>query len=143
MTRNEAREIMMQILFELDASKAIENDKTPDRAQVKEKAAELTSERLPGAHAERGETLIYAILDNIDKADSEINSCSTKWKTGRMPKVDLAIMRLAYGEIMYCDDIPEAVTISEAVNLAKKFSTGNSGRFVHGVLGALTRKKDR
>ncbi|MCQ2545980.1 MAG: transcription antitermination factor NusB [Clostridia bacterium] len=141
MTRNEAREIMMQILFELDASKAIENDKTADKADAKAKAAALTSERLPGAHADRGLALINSILDNLGEVDAEINSCSTKWKTSRMPKVDLAIMRLAYGEIRYCDDIPAAVSVNEAVNLAKKFSTDNSGRFVHGVLGALTKKQ--
>lgn len=140
MTRNEAREIMMQILFELDASKTIENDKSQDRACAKAKAALLAGERLPGAHAERGRALFDAILDNLDEVDAEINRCSTKWKTSRMPKVDLAIMRLALGEIRFCEDIPEAVSVNEAVNLAKKFSTDNSGRFVHGVLGALTKK---
>lgn len=139
MTRNEAREIMMQILFELDASKTIENDSTADRAEAKAKAAQLTSERLPGGHADRGNALISSIIDNLDEIDEAINRCSTKWKTSRMPKVDLAIMRLAYGEIRFCDDIPEAVSVNEAVNLAKKFSTDNSGRFVHGILGALTK----
>ncbi|MDO4176337.1 MAG: transcription antitermination factor NusB [Bacillota bacterium] len=140
MTRNEAREIMMQILFELDASKTIENDGSADKEAAKAKADSLAEERLPGAHAERGKALIGSILDNLEDVDASINRCSTKWKTSRMPKVDLAIMRLAYGEINYCDDIPEAVSVNEAVNLAKKFSTDNSGRFVHGVLGALTRK---
>ena len=89
---------------------------------------------------ERGKKLLYAILDNLDEIDESINSCSTKWKTSRMPKVDLAIMRLATGEIRYDEDIPEAVSINEAINLAKKFSTDNSARFIHGVLGAITRK---
>lgn len=56
-----------------------------------------------------------------------------------MPKVDLAIMRLACGEIRYSDDIPEAVSINEAINMAKKYSTDSSARFIHGVLGAVTK----
>lgn len=136
MTRNEAREKMMQIMFELDAAKTIEKG----IPEAKAKAAELAAVRLPGGHMDRGTKLLNAILDNLDDIDAAINSCSTKWKTSRMPKVDLAIMRLATGEIRYDDDIPEAVSINEAINLAKKFSTDNSARFIHGVLGAITRK---
>ena len=135
MTRNEAREKMMQILFELDAAKTIEKG----IPQAKAKATELANVRLPGGHKDRGIKLLDAILDNLDDIDEAINSCSTKWKTTRMPKVDLAIMRLATGEIKYDEDIPEAVSVNEAINLAKKFSTDNSARFIHGVLGAITK----
>lgn len=141
MTRNEAREIMMQILFEMDAAKIIENDNSEEKTEARAKAAELAKDRLPGAHAARGADLFDKIINNINEIDSKINSHSTKWKTTRMPKVDLAIMRLACGEITYCDDIPEAVTVNEAINLAKKFSTENSARFVHGVLGSITRNE--
>lgn len=141
MTRNEAREIMMQILFELDAAKIIENDSTEDKAEARAKAAELAADRLPGAHADRGAELFDKIISNMSEIDERINSHSTKWKTSRMPKVDLAIMRLACGEISFCDDIPEAVTVNEAINLAKKFSTDNSARFIHGVLGSITRNE--
>ncbi|MCQ2545164.1 MAG: transcription antitermination factor NusB [Clostridia bacterium] len=141
MTRNEAREIMMQILFELDAAKIIENDSTQDKSEARAKAAELANDRLPGAHADRGAELFDKIIGSMSEIDGRINSHSSKWKTSRMPKVDLAIMRLACGEINYCDDIPEAVTVNEAINLAKKFSTDNSARFIHGVLGSITRNE--
>ena len=59
-----------------------------------------------------------------------------------MPKVDLAIMRLALGEIRCSDDIPEAVAVNEAINLGKKYSTGESSKFIHGVLGAFARRND-
>ena len=131
MTRNEAREIMMQILYEMDATKALEEAK----------AAQLAAERLPGDHAVRGSNLLTQIVLNIEDIDSDINRFAAKWKTSRMPKVDLAIMRLACGEIRYCDDIPEAVTVNEAINMAKKFSTDNSARFIHGVLGAIIKGK--
>ena len=100
MTRNEAREIMMQILFEMDAAKIIENDNSEDKSEAKAKAAELAKDRLPGAHAERGADLFGKIIGSIDEIDNKINSHSTKWKTTRMPKVDLAIMRLACGQTL-------------------------------------------
>ena len=131
MTRNEAREIMMQILYEMDATKSLEE----------ERATQLCSERLPGDHAVRGGRLLSDIVAHLDEIDDDINRCASKWKTSRMPKVDLAIMRLACGEIRYCDDIPEAVTVNEAINMAKKFSTDHSARFIHGVLGAVTKEK--
>ena len=129
MTRNEARVIMMQILYEMDATKSLNE----------EKAAKLCEERLPGAHAARGTALLSQITNNLDDIDGDINRCASKWKTSRMPKVDLAIMRLACGELRYADDIPQAVTINEAINLARNYSTENSARFIHGVLGAITK----
>ena len=56
-----------------------------------------------------------------------------------MPKVDLAVIRLAVGEIKYAEDVPDAVAINEAINLAKKYSTDQSSRYVHGVLGAIAK----
>jgi len=129
MTRNEARENMMQIMYEMDASKSMDA----------ETAVKLTEERLSGNHKERGQKLLTAIIENLESVDEAINSNSKSWKTGRMPKVDLAIMRLAIGEIRYADDIPEAVSINEAINLAKKYSTDQSSRFIHGVLGAIVK----
>ena len=58
-----------------------------------------------------------------------------------MPKVDLAIMRLAIGEMLFAEDIPDAVAINEAIDLGKKFSTAESSKFIHGVLGAAARKE--
>lgn len=123
---------MMQILYELDASGALKGE-NPEGA-----AGKLVEERLTGNHAERGADILGSIVNNLNSIDEIINSCSSRWKTGRMPKVDLAIMRLATGEMLYADDIPEAVSVNEAINLAKKFSTENSARFVHGVLGSVT-----
>lgn len=132
MTRNEAREILMQIIFELDANKNMDADT----------AAALAAERLTGNHISRGSKLLNDIIENIDEVDSLINKYSRSWKTGRMPKVDLAVMRLATGEIKYSDDIPDAVAINEAINLAKKYSTEQSSRFIHGVLGAIAKNNE-
>lgn len=130
MTRNEAREIMMQILYEMEAASEM-NEETVGR---------LTAERLAGNHADRGRALLGAIAGDLENIDGRINACSTRWKTARMPKVDLAIMRLATGEMLYAEDIPDAVSINEAINLAKKYSTADSSKFIHGVLGAVAKK---
>lgn len=132
MTRNEAREILMQIIFELDANKNMDADT----------ATALAAQRLAGNHISRGSKLLSDIIENIDEVDSLINKHSRSWKTGRMPKVDLAVMRLATGEIKYSDDIPDAVAINEAINLAKKYSTEQSSRFIHGVLGAIAKNNE-
>lgn len=132
MTRNEAREILMQILFEMESSKSFEKDT----------ANALAEERLSGNHIVRGKLLLNKIIDEIEEIDSSINKYSRSWKTGRMPKVDLAVMRLAVGEMKFSEDVPNAVAINEAINLAKKFSTDNSARFVHGVLGAMAKNNE-
>lgn len=66
--------------------------------------------------------------------DALIDEKSTGWKTNRMAKVDLAIIRLAVYEIKFEDDIPTKVSINEAVELAKKYGADESGVFVNGVL---------
>ena len=131
MTRNDAREIMMQILYEMEASDEM-NEET---------AVRLVQERLSGNHIQRGEALLSQIVGSRDEIDGKINACSTRWKTTRMPKVDLAIMRLAIGEMLFAEDIPDAVAINEAIDLGKKFSTAESSKFIHGVLGAAARKE--
>lgn len=132
MTRNEAREILMQIMYEMDAAKSMN----------RETAVRLSEERLAGSHKQRGGALLSHIIDNLSAIDDTINQSSKSWKTSRMPRVDLAIMRLALGEIRYSEDVPEAVAINEAINLAKKYSTKQSSRFIHGVLGAIVNKNE-
>lgn len=133
MTRSEAREIIMQIVYEMDAS----GEMNP------EKATDLCNERLAGNHKDRGSGLMKSMIDNLDHIDGLINEHSTRWKTSRMPKVDLAIMRMAVSEMLYDEDIPDAVAVNEAVKIAKKFSTDHSAGFIHGVLGAISKDKNR
>ena len=121
----------MQILYEMDAS-----DKMNPEA-----AKKLADERLSGNHISRCGQLLNDITENLDEIDGIINSNSSKWKTTRMPKVDLAIMRLAVGEMKYADDVPDAVAVNEAINLSKKFSTEKSAPFIHGVLGSVSKNK--
>ena len=80
-----------------------------------------------------------AAASNLKEIDELIDRYSVRWKTFRLPKVDLAILRLALAEICYLTDIPVSVTINEAVELAKKYSTEKSSKFINGVLGSAAR----
>ncbi len=74
------------------------------------------------------------LVKRIEEIDAKINEKSTGWKTSRMGKVDLTILRLAVYEITFEEDIPVKVSINEAVELAKKYGTDESSSFVNGVL---------
>lgn len=77
------------------------------------------------------------ILALIAELDASINAQSVGWTTERMGKVDLTIMRLAFYEMKYDEDIPVSVAINEAVELAKRYGTENSPSFINGVLAKL------
>ncbi|CCZ05100.1 transcription antitermination factor NusB [Bovifimicola ammoniilytica] len=77
------------------------------------------------------------VIAKIPEIDAVIDSKAEKWKTDRINYVDLTILRLAYYEIKYDDDIPMAVAINEAVELAKIYGGDESSSFVNGVLAKL------
>lgn len=80
------------------------------------------------------------ILEKRTQIDERLNTVSQGWKTTRMGKVDLAILRLAVYEIQYDEDVPAGVAINEAVELAKKFGGNDSPSFINGILGKLVKE---
>ena len=80
---------------------------------------------------------VNAIIEKKADLDSRINSVADKWKTERMTKVDLTIIRLASYEIIFDEEVPVGVAINEAVELAKRYSTDQSPSFVNAVLAKL------
>jgi N utilization substance protein B len=78
-----------------------------------------------------------AILEQLSGIDELINEKSTGWKTSRMAKVDLTLIRLAVYEIKFDEDIPDKVAINEAVELAKTYGTDDSASFVNGILAKI------
>lgn len=77
------------------------------------------------------------ICEKKEEIDEMLNKTSKGWKTSRMGKVELTILRLAAYEIFFDEDVPEGVAINEAVELAKKFGGDDSYSFVNGILGKL------
>jgi transcription antitermination protein NusB len=120
--RSDARERSMILLYEA-ASKSLPITEVVE-AQVVEPDA-LT--RL----------LVLGVDEHRERIDAEIAAHAKGWTLPRMPLIDLTVMRIAAFELLGRADVPVAVVIDEAVELAKRFSTDDSGRFVNGVLSAL------
>ena len=80
-----------------------------------------------------------AAMDRVPELDARINEVAEGWKTRRMGKAELTILRLALYEILYDEEIPQKVAINEAVELAKKFGGDDSPSFINGVLAKLVR----
>jgi N utilization substance protein B len=85
--------------------------------------------------------IVEGVTANFAEIDDRIEAFSHKWSVERMPAVDRAILRVACWEIMFNEEVPDGVAISEAVLLAAELSTEDSGTFVNGLLGAIAGTK--
>ena len=121
-TRREARERALSLCYELDVRT--------------ERLADLLAD-LPVPPDEYAVTLTRGVEDHRDEIDSMIGKFADHWTLDRMPVIDRNLLRLATYELAHCPDVPAAVAISEAVALAKQYSTDDSGRFVNGVLSSI------
>lgn len=83
--------------------------------------------------------LYNGVIANQDEIDEIITSFSNGWKINRIPKVNIAILRLAIYEMKYVDSVPNSVAINEAVELCKKYSSKEDSSFVNGILGSYSR----
>lgn len=124
MNRRTSREKAMQILFQLEI-----NEINP--SQAIEDFVGLSSD------TDFLKTLVNGVIDNILELDSIISENLENWSFDRLASVERVVLRLATYEIKFMDDIPESVSINEAVDLAKKFGDEKSGKFVNGVLSKI------
>jgi len=85
----------------------------------------------------RMKRLVTGVLAETESLDAALDAASDRWRTRRMPAVDRAVLRLGLYELRHESDTPTAVVLSEAVRLAKKYSTQRSGAFVNGLLAAV------
>ncbi len=120
--RSDARERALYLLYEAH-SKGIAPADTIDLQVVE--PDELTQELVRGVDA------------HLDAIDTRIAAKAKGWTLTRMPVLDLSVMRLAAFELLERPHVPTAVVLNEAVELAKRYSTDDSGRFVNGVLAAI------
>ena len=136
MSRREMREQVFKLLFRVefnDEDAMLEQKELffdEDGVAVSEDDSITVSENVKAEISDKYEK----IAGKLTQIDEMINEKAEGWKTGRMGKVDLTILRLAVYEIVYDEDIPTQVAINEAVELAKKFGRDESGKFVNGVL---------
>jgi N utilization substance protein B len=90
-----------------------------------------------------GEELIHGCIENLDTIDEKIRALAKNWDFSRIAKVDLAILRVAIFEMLYRKDIPPVVSINEAIDLGKQFSSNDSKRFINGILDRVKGQLDR
>ena len=129
MTRREAREQAFIILFE----KIFDDESTITEIVETAKEAELIKIN------SFAENTLNAVEEHFSEIDEIIEANSQDWTLGRLPKVSLAILRLAVAEIKYIDDVPNGVAVNEAVELAKKYGTNEDASFINGILGTITK----
>jgi transcription antitermination factor NusB len=123
--RTQARELALQLMYQLD----LRGDEILD---------EVNAALAPGAGdpemLDFARELVHGCREKQSEIDRQIEEVAKNWQLKRMAAIDRNILRLATYELLYREDIPPLVTINEAIDIAKKFSTKNSGPFVNGIL---------
>jgi N utilization substance protein B len=132
MKRRKAREHVLQILFQLDIRKTM-----PSAALLKQFWAEYQPDDEVKAFAEE---IVKGTYKHLAEIDTLVRQCAKNWRLDRMAVVDRNVLRMAVYEILYRLDIPTSVTINEAIEIAKKFGTDESGAFVNGILDRVARE---
>jgi N utilization substance protein B len=148
--RRDARERAVQFLFQYDLNRPEKVDEALDQFWASQHAAALKADKgkarwgetveLPPPTTEEAairsfaDPLIRGTVEHLAEIDARIVQHAKNWDLGRMAVVDRNVLRLAIYEMLYRDDIPPVVSINEAVDIAKRFSTDESGRFVNGIL---------
>ena len=130
MSRREQREQIFKILFGVEFHSADELEEQiglymEDLGDIRKKDADYMTGK------------VRSIVEHMDEIDGMINQASKNWKTTRMAKAELSILRLAAYEITYEDDIPVSVSINEAVELAKLYGSDHGPAFVNGILSGM------
>lgn len=133
MGRHEQREQIFRLLFQ------VEFHAPEDMPRQMRLFVEDSQEIRTQQEADLIEARCQAVREKISEIDKLIDDNTEGWKTNRMGKVELAVLRLAVYEICYDDDIPASVAIDEAVEIAKAYGQENAGGFVNAILGKIVK----
>jgi len=131
--RSKARKRALDILFQADVRG---DDLGTILAAEARRASSEPSREASWLYARE---IVDGVIDNREAIDEQITAFAKEWSLARMPAVDRAVLRIGVWELLFNDAVPTGVAIDEAVELAKEFSTDESGSFVHGVLGGIAR----
>ncbi len=145
MSRRRAREAAMQALFQLDM-----NPPSEDGTEAWKRALDAAWQ--DGATGKRDDrnreedyayawTLLSGTRERLASIDETLSRISKEWKVPRMASIDRSVLRLAVYELSGDSDVTPGIVINEAVELAKRFGTDKSGRFVNGVLGTMMKEE--
>ncbi len=144
MKRSEMREQVFKQLFLMDFyNKDDFGEQCRLYLETQEQVREEDQPMMTEADQQVLSARAQAIAEKTEELDAQINAVSVGWKTTRMNRTDLAILRLAAYEILFDDDIPDKVAINEAVELAKQYGEDESYAFINGVLGQIVANKKK
>ena len=131
-TRRRARELALQLLYQFELT-----DASPEEMQAGFEEWRNASDSV----RDFADALLRGTLARIDELDEELGRQTTHWRLERLAAVDRNILRLAMYELIYETETPHAVVIDEAIEIAKKYGTKDSGRFVNGVLDGFVKRR--
>ena len=123
----------MQLLYAMEIAGATAGEVLP---------GVLASQPISDDQKKYGMNLVDLVQAHREELDEDIRSASVHWEIDRMAKIDRIVIRIAMVELLYVPDIPTKVAVSEAVQIATKFSTDNSGTFVNGLLAGFMQKHE-
>lgn len=135
--RTLAREFALKILYQIDITRDSYSDSLNNFWQVH--IEEDIAQEVKSFTAE----LVKGTMDNLEAIDTRIAQYATNWQLKRMAVVDRNILRISGYELMFRDDIPPKVSINEAIELAKKYSSPDAAKFVNGILDKIKIEKPR
>lgn len=127
MNRTKAREYAFILLFQYKFQPA----------EIMEMLDEFCAEYNPGVQEEYIRTVVSKVTENVEKIDEIIEKTSDGWGVDRISTVNLSLLRLAVGEMLYIENIPAPVSVNEAVGLAKTYDGEESVAFMNGVLDKI------
>jgi N utilization substance protein B len=132
-TRRKSRELALQVLFQMDVGEIALEDAVKNFWKIEKVLPEIRDFTLK---------LSGGVAENIVQIDELIKKYTKNWALDRINNIDRNILRIAVYEIIYCPDIPYKVSINEAIEIAKKYGTPESGKFINGVLDRVAKEKN-
>jgi transcription antitermination factor NusB len=131
--RTRARELALQFLYQLDL-------RGPE--VLGEAGRFVRSEEQDASAREFALAIVRGVQERRDELDAVIRGVAQNWEIKRMAVIDRNVLRLATWELLHCPDIPPKVSINEAIELGKRFSTQNSGGFINGILDKIKERRE-
>lgn len=147
MTRNTAREIAAHLSYELSFTDKTVEELLQERLSPARRLPSLAEEDPLYTEAPNAKQVAYitrlvtGVNEHAAELDGYIAKYAKNWKFSRIPLVASAIMRVAMYEILYMQDIPNGAAINEAVEIAKKYETPETVKFINGILGSFAREE--
>ena len=132
--RRDARQTLMQIAFQMEAQQDTSDDPLFMQLREKDLRDDLEAYVVSTYHK---------LVLHLDEVDDVIRKYAKGWTINRLPKAELAILRIAVTEILFVDDMPDAIACNEAVELAKLYGEEKAPSYINGMLGNLIRDREQ